>query len=69
MGKNTYSNTPMKKHIALALVALVAAVLLPACTTVEAPSPTVHSTTTETSETSVHRPVGSSVESTTVRSY
>jgi hypothetical protein len=56
----------MKKLAILLSLAAVAA-FLPACTTVEAPTPTTTSTT-ETTE--VHRaPVGAASTTTTVRSY
>ncbi len=59
----------MKKQIILAVLATAFLAVLPACTTVE-PAPQTHTSTTSTTETSVHRPVSSAtVESTSVRSY
>lgn len=57
----------MKRQLILTIVALTLIGAFPACTTVEEPAPTTHTSTTTESRT-VH-PVQSSVESTTVHSY
>lgn len=60
----------MKKQLILAALATATIGLLPACTTVEqTPAPQTHTSSSTTTETSVHRPVSTSVESTSVRSY
>ena len=59
----------MKILFALPLIA-AALVALPACTTVEAPTPHVQSTTTTTEESTVRHPVTTSTTEThAVRSY
>ena len=61
----------MKKHLLPILAAVAAVCAFPACTTVheDHTPPVTHTSTTTTSESVMHRPVGSAVESTTVRSY
>ncbi|MEA3208206.1 MAG: hypothetical protein QOE70_1263 [Chthoniobacter sp.] len=59
----------MKKLILLCL-ATAASLSFPACTTVEEKhEPSVHSTTTTTEESTVHRPVSATTETRSIRAY
>jgi outer membrane protein assembly factor BamE (lipoprotein component of BamABCDE complex) len=54
----------------LSCLALAAFLSLSGCTTVEAkPEPTVHTSTTTTEQSTIHRPAGVTTETQTTRSY
>jgi hypothetical protein len=55
------------KTIIISILSLGGILLFSNCTTVESPAPTTHTTTTE--ETTISRPLSSTVETQTTRRY
>lgn len=62
-------NISLKTHITLGFMAMAVLISISSCTTVEQREPSTHSTSTTTEHTTLSRPLSSSVETQTVRSY